>query len=611
MERQAIDKVLQKIEATEKTNVGDPRIKEITNRIVRDLFYAIEDLDIQAEEIWKAVDWLTESGKDNMYGLIAAGLGFEHFIDTIKEDYAKLLTIVLHKKRYLLSLVIVMIIGSFFLIGKGFIGTTFIPDGDQGTVIMQLELAPAASLYQTNMTTQQVEKVLLSQSEVTNVFSSIGFVTGSVAGTTNNANLAELTVSLVNKSKRSMSTQEFGLAMQKKLSAIVPGVKFTFATVSVSGGSNVAPIQIAIKGSDLKSVRSTAELYKKVVATVPGSQFVELSVKDQKPDIEINLNRDKMTMLGIDASQVGNALDNSFSGNDKSKFKQSDNDYDILIGLDAFDKTNINDVKDLSFVNSNGQSFQLSQFADVREALGESVLQRSDRINAITVNCNVVGRPVGTVAADIKVKLAKYKLPDGISIEYLGDVKNQADAFGSLGLALITAVMLVYLIMVALYESLIYPFVVLFSIPVALIGALLALALSMQTLNIFSIIGVIMLLGLVSKNAILIVDFTNQLKAEGRTAKEALVEAGKERLRPILMTTFAMILGMLPIATAAGAGSEIKNGMAWVIIGGLTSSMILTLFVVPSVYMIIEGLINRFQKKPEPEVIMQQSLSHG
>jgi len=540
-------------------------------------------------------------------------LGFEHFIDVVKEDYGKLLTIVLHKKRYLLSLVIVLIVGSFFLIGKGFIGTTFIPDGDQGTVIMKLELAPAASLYQTNMTTQQVEKVLLSQHEVTNVFSSIGFVTGSVAGTTNNANLAELTVSLVDKSKRSMSTQEFGLAMQKKLSAIVPGVKFTFATVSVSGGSNDAPIQIAIKGTDLKAVRATAELYKKEVATIPGTQFVELSVKDQKPDIEINLDRDKMTMLGIDASQVGSALDNSFSGNDKSKFKQSDNDYDILIGLDAYDKTNINDVKNLSFVNSNGQSFQLSQFADVREALGESVLQRSDRINAITVNCNVVGRPVGTVAADIKVKLAKYKLPDGISTEYLGDVKNQADAFGSLGLALITAVMLVYLIMVALYESLIYPFVVLFSIPVALIGALLALALSMETLNIFSIIGVIMLLGLVSKNAILIVDFTNQLKSEGRTAKEALVEAGKERLRPILMTTFAMILGMLPIATAAGAGSEIKNGMAWVIIGGLTSSMILTLFVVPSVYMIIENLINRFQKKTEliPEHIMQPSLSHG
>ena len=229
--------------------------------------------------------------------------------------------------------------------------------------------------------------------------------------------------------------------------------------------------------------------------------------------------------------------------------------------------------------------------------MGESVLQRSDRLGSITVNANVAGRPTGTVANEIKIKAAKIKLPEGIAVEYLGDVKNQADAFGSLGLALIIAIVLVYLIMVALYESVIYPFVVLFSIPVALIGALLALALAMETLNIFSIIGLIMLLGLVSKNAILIVDFTNQLKEEGRNVKEALIEAGKERLRPILMTTLPMILGMLPIAIASGAGSEIKNGMAWVIIGGLTSSMILTLFVVPSMYLIVEKIRFSFQKK--------------
>ncbi|HEY0176884.1 MAG TPA: efflux RND transporter permease subunit, partial [Pedobacter sp.] len=249
--------------------------------------------------------------------------------------------------------------------------------------------------------------------------------------------------------------------------------------------------------------------------------------------------------------------------------------------------------------NNEGQSFVLSQFADVAEGMGESVLQRSDSLGSITVNSRVAGRAVGSVADDIKVKLSKVKLPEGISVEYLGDVKNQGDAFGSLGLALITAILLVYLIMVALYESLIYPFVVLFSIPVALIGALLALALSMETLNIFSIIGMIMLLGLVSKNAILIVDFTNHLKSEGRNVKDALIEAGKERLRPILMTTLAMILGMLPIALASGSGSEIKNGMAWVIIGGLTSSMILTLFVVPSMYLIIDKLVSRFNKTPE------------
>ena len=292
-------------------------------------------------------------------------------------------------------------------------------------------------------------------------------------------------------------------------------------------------------------------------------------------------------------------MQNAFSGNNNNKFKQAGEEYDIMIGLNRNDKSTIGDVRNLPFVNNNGNVFLLSQFAQVKEGLGESVLECSDRLGSITVNANVAGRSTGTIADDIKKKVAAIQLPQGISVEYLGDVKNQGDAFASLGLALIIAIVLVYLIMVAFYESVTYPFVVLFSIPVALIGALLALALNMETLNVFSIIGVIMLLGLVSKNAILIVDFTNQLKVAGKPVKEALIEAGIERLRPILMTTLAMILGMLPIALAVGAGFEIKNGMAWVIIGGLTSSMILTLFVVPAIYLIIDHLQTRSKKKEQ------------
>ncbi|MVN91772.1 efflux RND transporter permease subunit [Mucilaginibacter aquatilis] len=533
--------------------------------------------------------------KDTLWGKI--NLGFEHIIDVIKEQYGKMLATALHKKRWLLSGVIVLIIGSLMLVGKGFIGASFIPAGDQGELLINLELEPAASIYQTNMLTQQVEKKIMARAEVDKVFSSIGFVSGGVVGAGNNANRAELTVSLKDAKERSMTSEEFGIKMQRELSEAIPGAKITASPTSITGNASQAPIQIAIKGVNLDAVRSVAEQYMQLVSTVPGTQFVQLSVKDRKPQVEVKLNREKMTLLGINAGQVGAALQNAFSGNDQSKFKQSGNEYDILIGLDRYNRSNINDVRNLNFVNSDGKSFVLSQFAEVKEGLGESVLQRSDRMGSITVNSNVAGRPTGTVANDIKAKAGKIKIPEGITVEYLGDVKNQADAFGSLALALIIAILLVYLIMVALYESVIYPFVVLFSIPVALIGALLALALSMETLNIFSIIGVIMLLGLVSKNAILIVDFTNQLKAEGRSVVDALIEAGKERLRPILMTTLAMILGMLPIAIASGAGSEVKNGMAWVIIGGLTSSMILTLFVVPAMYLIIEKLKVRFSKK--------------
>lgn len=528
---------------------------------------------------------------DTLWGKLS--LKFENRIDVIKEIYGELLQKVLHKKRWLLLGTILLIIGSIALVPMGFIGAAFIPKADQSDLILNVELKPTASIYKTNMLVQQVEKILLEQSEVVKVFSSIGFVNGSVSGTSSNANLAELSLSLVDKKKRSMTAEEYGTFIQQKLSRMITGAKFTISSTSITGNVSSAPIQIAVKGVDLKQVRLVAEAYKKVVKEVSGTQFVKLSVKEKKPEVDIKLNREKMSLLGLNASIVGAALQNSFSGSDKTQFKQEGNEYNIIVSLDQFNRSDIKNVGNLAFVNSDGQTILLSQFAEVIETLGETTLQRIDRLGSITIQANVAGRPTGTVSDEIKAKTKSINIPDGVSVEYLGDSKNQGDAFGSLGLALMTAILLVYLIMVALYENAVYPFVVLFSIPVALVGAFLALALTMETLNIFTIIGMIMLLGLVSKNAILIVDFTNNLKAEGYGVKEALVEAGKERLRPILMTTLAMILGMLPIAMASGAASEIKNGMAWVIIGGLTSSMILTLFVVPSMYLIIENLLTK------------------
>jgi HAE1 family hydrophobic/amphiphilic exporter-1 len=225
------------------------------------------------------------------------------------------------------------------------------------------------------------------------------------------------------------------------------------------------------------------------------------------------------------------------------------------------------------------------------------MLERTNRLSSITITSAAVGRPSGSIIADIQKKVSEISLPATVIVEYAGNAKNQKDAFSSLGIALIIAFLLIYFIMVALYESLIYPFVVLFSVPVAIIGAFLALALTMNDLTIFTICGLIMLLGLVTKNGILIVDFANHLKTKGMTLTETLIEAGKERLRPIIMTTFSMILGMLPLALSKSAGSEFKNGMAWVIIGGLTSSFLLTLLLVPSVYMVVEKLKLKFASK--------------
>jgi HAE1 family hydrophobic/amphiphilic exporter-1 len=218
------------------------------------------------------------------------------------------------------------------------------------------------------------------------------------------------------------------------------------------------------------------------------------------------------------------------------------------------------------------------------------VLERIDRLNTVKVTATGVGRPNGTIVAEIQEEVKKLELPSGVRIQYLGEAQRQTEAFGNLGIAMLIGILLVYLIMVALYESVIHPFVVMFSIPVAMIGSITALALTMESMTIFAIVGLIMLLGLVAKNGILLVDFTKHLLSEGRELKEALIEAGRERLRPILMTTLAMIAGMLPIGLATGAGAEVKNGMAWVIIGGLTSSLVLTLLLVPTMFYIVEKL---------------------
>jgi HAE1 family hydrophobic/amphiphilic exporter-1 len=330
---------------------------------------------------------------------------------------------------------------------------------------------------------------------------------------------------------------------------------------------------------------------------VPGAYEVKLSVEPGNPEVEVMLDKRKMAELGLSTAMVGMTLQNAFSGNTDAKFRDGENEYDINVLLDQFDRKSIQDIASLSFINTMGQEIRLSQFATLKLSGGTNVLQRYNRIPAVTIQCQVIGRPVGSVGEDVMKRVNDMELPNEVIVIPEGDMKYQAEAFSSLALAFLASILFVYLIMVALYDSYVYPFVVLFSIPLAIIGALLALGLTMQSLTIFSILGIIMLVGLVGKNAILLVDFTNQLKREGHSTHYALIEAGKVRMRPILMTTLSMIFGMLPIALASGAGSEWKNGMAWALIGGLTSSMLLTLIVVPVVYIIFDKIKVRMSRE--------------
>ncbi|WP_299759161.1 efflux RND transporter permease subunit [uncultured Pontibacter sp.] len=519
-------------------------------------------------------------------------LSFERFLDRIIDGFIAALKWAFNHKFITLALTFVLLIASFMLVPFGFIGSEFIPAGDRGEVSLQLELPKNATVEQTNLATKQVEAFLQSKPEVKRIFTTVGTTTSAQAGQ-NTAYKSDVSVTLVDVKERDFSTDQFSRQAKADIESKFPDVEVTPVPVGLVGNSQ-APIQIIVSGSSLDSVMAFSEKLMAITESIQGTADVDMSVEGGNPEIEVVVDRDKMANVGLSLENVGASMQLAFSGNSDVTFRSGTEDYDINIRLDEFDRRSVTDIGNLPFVNNQGQLVRLAQFADIRQSTGPSQLERYNRVTSVKVESQVIGRPSGSVGADIQAKVAEIDIPAGVSIDYGGDLKNQSEGFGTLGLALLASIIFVYLIMVALYDSYVYPLVVLFSIPLAIIGALLALALAAQSLSIFSILGIIMMIGLVAKNAIMVVDFTNKLKDEGVYVKDALVEAVRIRFRPILMTTLAMVIGMLPIALAGGSVAATKNGLAWALIGGLSSSMFLTLIVVPIIYYGFDRILAKF-----------------
>jgi HAE1 family hydrophobic/amphiphilic exporter-1 len=527
---------------------------------------------------------------------------------SLTDGYGRLLGWSLRHKAIILIGATVLLFSSLLLPAMGFIGSEFISLGDRGEVIIQLERSKDATIEQTNRSTLDAEHLIMQKPEVNSVFSTVGITSGFDAGA-GNAYKSEIYVKMVEKEKRNVTADQFAWQLKEELSNKLTGVKVRSTIVSLLGTSDMDPIQLVLAGNNLDTLMRYANQVMAEVKKVPGTAEVKLTVEEGNPEISVQIDRDKMAQYGLSMAIVGVTMQNAFTGNTDSKFRQGTSEYDINITLDQFDKQNINDIANLGFMNPMGQIIRLNQFAVLKPSTGTTVLQRYNRVSSVTVSSQVVGRPVGSVGEDIIKRLDKeVKLPANVAMIKEGDLKYQAEAFDSMLLAFLASILFVYLIMVALYDSYVYPFVVLFSIPLAIVGALFALAIAKESLTIFSILGIIMLVGLVGKNAILIVDFTNQMRAEGMAVKDALIHAGRVRLRPILMTTFSMIFGMMPIALAAGAGSEWKNGIAIALIGGLISSLLLTLMVVPVIYVLFDKMIARFNKKSEKLKINSEEL---
>ncbi len=523
-------------------------------------------------------------------------LWFEHQLNTFIEWYGRQLKWVLSHKLIFTGIVLLLLVLTVGIMKQGIIGKEMMSTGDQGKFRLNLEYDKTVTVQQNNIVSQKIENYILQQPEVSTLFSNVaGPSTGIGSLGVGVANKSEFTIQLKPEKERTMKTEDFMKFLLSQLKSDFPGINFSVAVIGLLPKG--APIKITLSGGDLDLVLKTSQELKSVIETVPGADNVQLSVVEGNPEYKVIPDKDKMQRLGLTTAYVGVNLRTAFTGNDDATLTENGTEYPVRIWLDEFNRKNFEDVSNLTIVNPMNTPIEVSQFATVVQDNSPSLLERLDRQASVTLTAESFGRPSGTMADEVIAYLKSKPLPEGVKLSWGADIKTQNESFGALGSVLLISFILIYLIMIALYDSYIYPFVALFGIPVAAIGAFLALNLSANDITLFALLGLIMLMGLVTKNAILIVDFTNQLKAKGNHFKEALILAGKERMRPILMTTLAMAIGMLPIALAKGTASEWKNGLAWVIIGGLLSSLILTVFLVPMVYYVIDSIKERLVKK--------------
>lgn len=510
---------------------------------------------------------------------------FERRVNIFTDQYVKLIAWSLRHKIIAGLAVLVIFFASMATMGLGIVGQEFVAQGDQGKFMIKLKYDKSTTFEENNATTLEIEQMILAQKDVVDiVFANVGGPSSGMGAASFGAeNRSELTVKMKPDMQKKYPTIKYMNEIRNKIEAKYSGVEVKALNIGMVE-SEEAPIEIFLSSDDTELLMKEARRLKTAILQIKGAKDPTISTDDITPEVRVELDREKMGQLGLPIAVVGMQLQNGLTGNDDSQFDDKGQEYDIRIMMDKFDRKNVDDIKNVTFTANDGKQVRLSEFAEVTVENGNGSLERKNRISNTTIRSYVLGTASGTVSAEIDKYLEENPLDPNIRMLWGGEVKRQKESFGALGTAMGIGLILVYLIMVALYDNFVYPFVVLFSIFVSLVGAILALNLTSSSMGIFTMLGMLMLLGLVAKNAILIVDFTNHLKEKGYSTYSALLEAVRERMRPILMTTIAMVVGMIPIATATGSGAEWKNGLAWVLIGGLTSSMFLTIVVVPIMY---------------------------
>ena len=501
----------------------------------------------------------------------------------------------------------------------------FLPDSDQGQVAVNVEMPPGTSLDATSAVLANLEKIVMKHPDVEYVLTDVGSQSGGFSGGGNTGtNYGQLSITLKDKpaftdllhltNSPGATRKESSDAVAAELTTMVGRVPGAQVTISANSGGFGAPIQMSFLSDNRQAVVDTASKIKQALLenVVPGVINPDISSKPGKPEIRAIPNREKMADTGLTAADVGGALRTLYEGNDDAKLRQNGLEYPIRVMLNMNDRNNPNILSQVPVKFDNGTPVMLGDVTNLQNGSGIDKVDRRDQEDEVQLTADLLpGYAAGTAQAAVDKYIQDHHLiPNGVVEKPLG----QADATSREGVymmsALVLGFFLVYMLLASLYDNLLYPAIIQLAQPQAMVGALLALVLTDMSLNIIGMIGIICLVGLVGKNAILLVDYTNTLRGRGRTRHDALVEAGPTRLRPIMMTTLALIMGTMPVALALGRGSEFRQSIGVAIIGGISLSTLLTLVVIPCSYTIFDDLSRYFGRLLHRGEPPSQSVQH-
>src|SRR4051812_12055172 len=518
---------------------------------------------------------------------------FNNWFNRMADRYTQVVAWALDHRWWMVAIMIVSFAGAIVLqatIG----GSAFVPETDNSELTLAVETAPGSTLAYTRDKTEQIAATARRHPEVVYAYSTVGSSDGS--GTVDTGSIY---LKLKPKAERKKSQQQLAAEIREEVRTIAGAQAYISAAGPGGGGKSV---QVQVRGDDLNALTQAATQLENAMRTVPGATDIGLSTRGQRPELRVDLDRSLAATLGFSPADVANSLRSGFAGVKAGEWVDpTGRTRDVTVRLGPNARLNAADVENLPLVPrttqqpSNSATQQptsivpIAQLAHITKDLGPTSIDHYNRDKIITVGANVQGRPLSDVLREVQRRVAAIKLPAGTYITQGGQAESQGEVFGGIFSALLLALLLMYFILVVQFGSFLDPVAILISLPLSLIGVVLALLVTNDTLNLMSLIGVMLLMGIVAKNAILLIDFAKWNHEAGKPLRDSLIEAGRVRLRPILMTTFALIAGMLPVAIGAGEGGDFRAPLGRAVIGGTITSTLLTLLVIPTVYEILDG----------------------